>query len=229
MANFILNINHKLHKKCHVTYEKIKKNLCLSDTIKKMLDRIEIFRSKKYFPVYAAFALAFVAILAWAGQAVTAGGGICGDTAAYAGRTGPDRKEMAGISHKPGLDTPVSRGWVNQSDIYLMARVIEGEAADEPFMGKVAVGAVIVNRMESEQFPKSVRHVVYQPLAFEAVNNGQYRRPLTGESIRAAEMALKGWDPTNGALYYWNPETAKSSWVWQRPIITKIGRHVFAR
>ncbi len=122
----------------------------------------------------------------------------------------------------------VSRADLSRRQIILMARVIEGEAADEPYLGKVAVGAVIVNRMESNQFPKTLEGVIYQDLAFEAVANGQMYRPLTNSSIRAAEEALNGHDPTGGALYYWNPHKAVSRWVWSRPICTQIGRHVFA-
>jgi N-acetylmuramoyl-L-alanine amidase len=123
----------------------------------------------------------------------------------------------------------ISRGWINRNDAQLLAMVIEGEAADEPMTGKVAVGAVIINRTESAKFPRNVRSVVYQPLAFESVMNGQYTRPLSHDSVRAANMAINGWDPTGGALYFWNPVTAKSKWVWQRPIAMQIGRHVFAK
>lgn len=138
----------------------------------------------------------------------------------------PEAKMAAG----PENGEQVSRGvTVSRSDLILMARVIEGEAADEPYQGKVAVGAVIVNRLQSPDFPKSVPGVVFAPDAFEAVTNGQYTRPLTKESIRAAQDALSGRDPTNGALYYWNPAKATSTWVWSRPIITEIGHHVFAR
>lgn len=118
---------------------------------------------------------------------------------------------------------------IKKEELYLMARVIEGEAANEPFSGKVAVGAVMVNRMESGQFPKTMKEVVNQPLAFEAVSNGQYLRPLSKDSIKAARLALEGQDPTSGSLYYWNPQTAKSKWVWQRPVTMQIGRHVFAK
>lgn len=150
-----------------------------------------------------------------------------GDLPGHKGMAGPGSAVPAVDTHRTAVQA--SRGGLNHGDLYLMARVIEGEAADEPLEGKVAVGAVIVNRMESGKFPGSVRQVVYQPLAFEAVANGHYNRPLTRESVKAAELALEGRDPTGGALYYWNPETARSTWVWQRPIIKKIGRHVFAR
>ncbi|MHB8158569.1 MAG: cell wall hydrolase [Desulfocucumaceae bacterium] len=118
---------------------------------------------------------------------------------------------------------------INSDDRYLLARVIEGESADEPLVGKVAVGAVVLNRVDHKDFPKNLKQVVYQPLAFEAVANGQYNRPLSGEAFEAADLALKGWDPTSGSLYYWNPAKATSKWVWQKPVTMKIGNHVFAR
>lgn len=122
----------------------------------------------------------------------------------------------------------VSRGVSNRGDTYLLARVIEGEAADEPFDGKVAVGAVILNRTESAAFPHSLASVIYQPGAFESVSNGEYNRPLSEESLRAASMAMSGWDPTGGSLFFWNPSKLVSPWIWTRNIITQIGRHVFA-
>lgn len=123
----------------------------------------------------------------------------------------------------------VSRGNLNRNEVTLLAMVIEGEAADEPYQGKVAVGAVILNRMASDKFPNTMSGVVYQDWAFESVMNGQYTRPLTSESIKAAQAAIQGWDPTNGALYFWNPATATSKWVWSRPVTDQIGRHVFAK
>ncbi|HAU31390.1 MAG: Spore cortex-lytic enzyme [Desulfotomaculum sp. 46_296] len=123
----------------------------------------------------------------------------------------------------------ISRGVSNRDDTYLLARVIEGEAANESFTGKVAVGAVILNRMQSAAFPYSLAGIIYQPGAFESVSNGQYNRPLTDDSLRAAMMAMSGWDPTGGALYFWNPAKPVSPWVWTRNVITQIGRHIFAR
>ena len=142
----------------------------------------------------------------------------------------------AGPKHQPEPElndrhrgSNVSRSGVDRSDVYLLAQVIEGEAADEPYVGKVAVGAVIVNRLESGDFPNTIPGVVYEKDAFESVSNGQYTRPLSEESLRAAVDALDGQDPTGGGLYFWNPVTATSPWVWSRPIVTQIGRHVFAR
>lgn len=127
-------------------------------------------------------------------------------------------------------DNTASRGVVRTSqDVMLLARVIEGEAADEPMAGKVAVGAVILNRIRSSAFPNTLAGVVYQPLAFESVANGQVNRPLTNKSIQAARQAMAGWDPTGGATFFWNPAKRVSPWIWSRQIIARIGRHVFAR
>jgi len=131
--------------------------------------------------------------------------------------------------YTPPEAVDVSRGVSNRGNTYLLARVIEGEAADEPFAGKVAVGAVILNRTQSAAFPHSLASVVYQPGAFESVSNGQYNRPISMESQRAAAMAMSGWDPSGGALFFWNPSKLVSSWIWTRNIVTQIGRHVFAR
>ncbi|AEF95493.1 spore cortex-lytic enzyme [Desulfotomaculum nigrificans CO-1-SRB] len=136
-----------------------------------------------------------------------------------------------------GLATPAprntytgsSRGFVSNRDaVNLLARVIMGEAADEPYTGKVAVGAVILNRTRHAGFPSTLAGVIYQPSAFESVANGQYNRPLDPEAIRAAQDALAGYDPTGGALYFWNPSKPVSPWIWSRPIVGQIGRHVFA-
>jgi N-acetylmuramoyl-L-alanine amidase len=123
----------------------------------------------------------------------------------------------------------VSRGVTNRDEIYLLARVIEGEAANEPFAGKVAVGAVILNRLRSALFPHTLAGVIYQPHAFESVANGQYNRPVSQESLQAAALSMSGWDPTGGALYFWNPAKVISPWVWTKNIISQIGRHIFAR
>lgn len=134
-----------------------------------------------------------------------------------------------------GLSTPepapeVSRGAAtDRGEISLLAQVIEGEAADEPYLGKVAVGAVIANRTKSASFPHTISGVIFQDFAFESISNGQAYRPVTSESIEAAQSALAGYDPTGGALFFWNPYKPVSPWIWSRPIITQIGNHVFAR
>lgn len=114
-------------------------------------------------------------------------------------------------------------------DIDLLARVIQAEAGGEPYTGQVAVGAVILNRVKSPSFPNTLAGVVYQPLAFESVSNGTIYSPASASAIKAATQALNGWDPTYGALFFWNPYKPVSSWIWSRQIITQIGQHVFAR
>lgn len=119
---------------------------------------------------------------------------------------------------------------IYRSDVVdLLARLIMGEAEGESFLGKVAVGAVILNRIKNAAFPSSLAGVVYQPLAFESVAKGTIWKPVTGEARRAAEQCLAGWDPTHGAIYFWNPSKPVNPWVWTRNIITQIGHHVFAR
>ena len=131
---------------------------------------------------------------------------------------------------RPSNTPTVSSGFLQTSrDTQLLARVIEGEAADESYFGKLAVGAVILNRVKSSAFPNTLSGVIYQPHAFESVTNGQYNRPLTNESLQAASQAMAGMDPTGGATFFWNPSKPVSPWIWSRDIITQIGRHVFAR
>lgn len=114
-------------------------------------------------------------------------------------------------------------------DVQLLARAINGEARGEPYEGQVAVGAVILNRVRDPKFPNTIAGVIYQPGAFTAVSDGQINVPLDPGSsvVKAAQDALDGWDPTGGAIYYWNPATATSSWIWSRKIIKKIGKHNF--
>lgn len=112
-------------------------------------------------------------------------------------------------------------------DIFLLASIIHGEARGEPYEGQVAVGAVVLNRVASPNFPNSVAEVIYQPGAFDAVQDKQFYLEPNETALNAARDAINGWDPTNGALYYWNPRTATSRWIWSVPITTTIGRHVF--
>lgn len=116
----------------------------------------------------------------------------------------------------------------NQDSTYLLAKVIQGEASNESFLGKVAVGAVILNRVESNLFPNSLAGVIYQTHAFESVSNGQYTRQVSDDSLRAARQAMSGWDPTGGALYFWNPNKKVNDWIWSRKTVGQIGNHVFA-
>ena len=111
--------------------------------------------------------------------------------------------------------------------VELLARVISAEARGEPYAGQVAVGAVILNRVEHPAFPATIAGVVYQPGAFTCMDDGQINQPVAESSIRAAREALSGSDPSGGAIYYFNPSTATSSWIWSRPLIKVIGNHRF--
>jgi N-acetylmuramoyl-L-alanine amidase len=114
-------------------------------------------------------------------------------------------------------------------DAELLARVISAEAKGEPYEGQVAVGAVLLNRVRDSRFPNTLAGVVYQTHAFESVSNGAVYQPATASTVRAARDALNGWDPAGGAVFFWNPSKPVSGWIWSRPIIKRIGNHVFAR
>ncbi len=126
-----------------------------------------------------------------------------------------------------GLPTGGSSGGYSSSEIDLLARMISAESRGEPYTGQVAVGAVILNRVEHPSFPNSISGVCYQSGAFSSVYDGQINLAPTDSSKRAAMDALNGWDPTGGAIYFYNPRTAKSEWIRSRPVIRTIGNHVF--
>lgn len=114
------------------------------------------------------------------------------------------------------------------NDVELLARLIHGEARGEPYVGMVAVGAVVLNRVRSSKFPNTIAGVIYQAGAFDAVADGQINLTPGEQSRRAARDALNGWDPTGGCLYYYNPATATSKWIWSREVRLNIGDHSFA-
>lgn len=119
-------------------------------------------------------------------------------------------------------------GGGNQSgDLYLLARLISAEARGEPYNGQVAVGAVVLNRVDHPSFPNSISGVIYQPGAFSCMDDGQFDQPIAESAYRAAQDALNGYDPSYGAIYYFNPSTATSKWIWSRPLIVQIGQHRF--
>lgn len=118
-------------------------------------------------------------------------------------------------------------GGNRNSDLDLLAKAITGEARGEPYVGQVAVGAVIINRTRHPEFPGTIAGVIYQPGAFTAVSDGQIYLEPTDSALRAARDALNGWDPSGGAIYYYNPAKATSSWIWSRPVIKVIGDHYF--
>ncbi|NIK76705.1 N-acetylmuramoyl-L-alanine amidase [Paenibacillus castaneae] len=117
---------------------------------------------------------------------------------------------------------------VNEHELNLLARIIYAEARGESFKGQVAVGAVVMNRVAADGFPDTVRGVIEQPRAFTAVDDGQYQLKPDQSAYQAAIEAVRGNDPTNGAIYYFNPDTATSKWIWSRKQVGKIGHHIFA-
>lgn len=138
---------------------------------------------------------------------------------------GPDVAPSANSSESIAEASPESIS----DNVELLSRVIHGEAGDEPYLGKVGVGAVLMNRMRSGSFPNSLSGVIFEPYAFESVSNGLiWQRTPSEESVRAATEALNGFDPTYGALFFWNPSKPVGPWIWTRQIITQIGQHVFA-
>lgn len=117
----------------------------------------------------------------------------------------------------------------NSQDVTLLARLINGEARGEPYEGQVAVGAVVINRTRDSRFPSTIAGVIYQPGAFTATVDGQIDSNLEQNSIRAARDALNGWDPSGGAIYYFNPAKTTNTWIWSRPLIKIIGKHRFCK
>jgi len=144
------------------------------------------------------------------------------------GITGPETLSALGL---PTGTTPASGegGGSSNNNVELLAHLIQGEARGEPYEGKVAVAAVVLNRTNDSRFPKTIAEVVYQPGAFDAVSDGQIDLAPNTSAYNAARDALNGWDPSYGCIYYYNPATATSSWIWSRHIIVVIGNHNFAK
>lgn len=139
-------------------------------------------------------------------------------------------RNALGLQSNGGESTYTSTKGVSSSDdVMLLSRIIYAEAKGEPYIGKVAVGSVILNRVESPIFPNSLSGVLFQPRAFQSVSNGTIWDEPDRESIRAANNALSGWDPSYGCLYFWNPVTSTSSWIWKKSPVMRVGKHVFAR
>lgn len=135
-------------------------------------------------------------------------------------------KEPAQKTSPTAMNVP---GGFSQNDIQLMANAVYGEARGEPYIGQVAVAAVILNRTNSASFPNTVSGVIFEPGAFTAVADGQIWLTPNDTAKKAVIDAVNGWDPTSQAIYYFNPDTATSSWIWSRPQIKKIGKHIFCK
>ena len=127
------------------------------------------------------------------------------------------------------IGLPTGQSTTSSNNVNLLARIINGEARGETYTGQVAVGAVVLNRVRSSSFPNTISGVIYQPGAFTAVSDGQINKPVVQSCYNAARDALNGWDPSGGALYYFNPNTATSDWIWSRPVVARIGNHVFCK
>lgn len=138
------------------------------------------------------------------------------------GRAGPATLTALGLPTGQTQETGANSG-----DLALLARLISAEARGEPYTGQVAVGAVVMNRVDHPSFPNSISGVIYQPGAFSCLQDGQWDEPVADSAYRAAREALAGADPTGGAIYYFNPQTATSAWIWSRPHILTIGSHRF--
>ncbi|SFX01307.1 spore cortex-lytic enzyme [Thermoactinomyces sp. DSM 45891] len=117
----------------------------------------------------------------------------------------------------------------SSNDVTLLARTVHGEARGEPYEGQVAVAAVVLNRLDSTQFPNTISGVIFQPQAFTCVADGQIWLEPNESAYKAARDAIGGWDPAVGCNYYFNPVTATSKWIWSRPQVKKIGKHIFCR
>lgn len=152
----------------------------------------------------------------------------------FLGTLGSLSAEVRGaLSEPPVVPTQAYQATTGVSwndEVTLLSRLIAAEAGTEPYVGKVAVGAVVLNRTANPAFPNTISGVIYQPGAFESVSNGLiWRVTNLGSARQAALDALNRWDPTGGALYFWNPAKTFNPWVWTRTILTQIGRHLFGR
>ena len=136
------------------------------------------------------------------------------------GKCGPKTLAALGISDNSASNS-------SSGDLDLLAQLISAEARGEPYEGQVAVGAVVLNRVASPAFPNTISGVIYQSGAFSCLGDGQFWEPVADSAYRAAQDAMNGWDPSGGALYYFNPVTATSKWIWSRPLLTTIGAHRF--
>ena len=141
------------------------------------------------------------------------------------GIVGPKTLAALGINSSSSSSSSTS----NNSNLNLLSKVIYSEARGEPYKGQVAVGAVVLNRISSPSFPNTMAGVVYQSGAFTAVSDGQINLTPNSTARKAAQDAINGWDPTYGCIYYFNPNTATSSWIWSRPQVLQIGKHIFCK
>ena len=142
------------------------------------------------------------------------------------GIAGPATLKAMGIYTSSSSSSSTSS---NSSNVNLLSKLIYGEARGEPYTGQVAVGAVVLNRVKSSSFPNTIAGVIYQKGAFNVVDDGQINLSPNSTAKKAAQDALNGWDPSYGAIYYFNPNTATNKWIWSRPMTVTIGKHRFCK
>ena len=144
------------------------------------------------------------------------------------GIAGSETLNSLGITSSSDGGSTQSSSTANSNDKYILAKMISAEARGEPFEGQVAVGAVIINRVKHPSFPNTISGVLYESGAFSALTDGQYyNEPIADSAYRAADLAIKGWDPSGGAIYYFNPAKTSNAFMWSRPVLTVIGSHKF--
>lgn len=140
------------------------------------------------------------------------------------GIAGPNTLKAMGITASSNTSTST-----NNNNVNLLSRLIYSESRGEPYSGQVAVGAVVLNRVKSSAFPNTISGVIYQTGAFDAVSDGQINLNPNSTAKKAAQDAINGWDPSYGAIYYFNPATATNKWIWSRPATVTIGNHRFCK
>ena len=146
------------------------------------------------------------------------------------GIAGTKTLQAMGIYNSSGNSSSSnSSSSTNSSDLNLLSRLVYGEARGEPYTGQVAVAAVVLNRVKHSSFPNTIAGVIYQSGAFDVVSDGQINLTPDATAKKAAQDALNGWDPSNGAIYYFNPSTATNKWIWSRPMTVTIGKHRFCK
>ncbi len=146
------------------------------------------------------------------------------------GIAGTKTLQAMGIYNSSGNNSSSnSSSSTNSNDLNLLSRLVYGEARGEPYTGQVAVAAVVLNRVKNSSFPNTVAGVIYQKGAFDVVSDGQINLTPNDTAKKAAQDALNGWDPSNGAIYYFNPSTATNKWIWSRPMTVTIGKHRFCK
>ena len=136
---------------------------------------------------------------------------------------------IAGSQTLKAMGISSSSSYSSDNDAKLLARIINAEARGESYVGQVSVGAVVLNRVAHPSFPNTISGVIFQEGAFTAISDGQWDADMYSTPYKAAQDALNGWDPTGGAIYYYNPAKTTNAWIYSRPVVTTIGKHVFAK